>query len=165
MGDTVSVKAQICLPDSQPSDADSCNNVQLLLSRDDLQNISTDNSSPYLGDFNSGYLGTGRSCSGFLPLRLWVRTSNKNGKLKVNYMGIKNRVSSAFLKVCVLGSVALSSSAFAAETSENGYLQGLIDKIDVAPIITGVVAVAGTVMGVAVVVMGIKKVSRMLNAF
>lgn len=59
MGDTVSVKAQICLPDSQPSEADSCNNVQLLLSRDDLQNISTDNSSPYLGDFNSGYLGTG----------------------------------------------------------------------------------------------------------
>ena len=80
-------------------------------------------------------------------------------------MGIKNRVSSAFLKVCVLGSVALSSSAFAAATSENGYLQGLIDKIDVAPIITGVVAVAGTVMGVAVVVMGIKKVARMLNAF
>ncbi|WP_257005715.1 hypothetical protein [Haemophilus sp. CCUG 60358] len=41
----------------------------------------------------------------------------------------------------------------------------MIAKIDVAPIITGVVAVAGTIMGVAVVVMGIKKVARMLNAF
>lgn len=62
--------------------------------------------------------------------------------------------------------MALSSFAFAedAPVSAN-YLDGLLKKIDVAPIITGVVAVAGTIMGVAVVVMGIKKVARMLNAF
>ncbi|KER02594.1 hypothetical protein LGZ99_12440 [Photorhabdus temperata] len=84
-------------------------------------------------------------------------------------MNVKNIVSSAYLKSGVVATMVLSSSAFAADGStapQNGnYLDGLLKQIDVAPIITGVVAVAGTIMGVAVVVMGIKKVARMLNAF
>ncbi|CDH24079.1 hypothetical protein [Xenorhabdus bovienii] len=56
---------------------------------------------------------------------------------------------------------------FAAEGSpqSTNYLDALLKQIDVSPIITAVVAVAGSIMGVAVVVMGIKKVARMLNAF
>ncbi|EPL4465525.1 hypothetical protein MC862_001633 [Proteus mirabilis] len=82
-------------------------------------------------------------------------------------MNIKNIISNVYLKSGVVASMALSSSAFAADdTVTNGnYLDGLIKQIDVGPIITGIVAVAGTIMGVAVVVMGIKKVARMLNAF
>ncbi|PAV11607.1 hypothetical protein CBG25_00170 [Arsenophonus sp. ENCA] len=81
-------------------------------------------------------------------------------------MNITNSISSAYLKTGVFATMALSSFAFADETPVSAnYLDGLLKKIDVAPIITGVVAVAGTIMGVAVVVMGIKKVARMLNAF
>lgn len=59
MEDTVSVQAQICLSNLQPGDADSCNDVKLYLSREELQSLSIETNSPYLGDFNSGYLGTG----------------------------------------------------------------------------------------------------------
>ncbi|QIG06239.1 hypothetical protein [Proteus sp. ZN5] len=74
-------------------------------------------------------------------------------------MNIKNIISNVYLKSGVVASMALSSSAFAADdTVTNGnYLDGLIKQIDVGPIITGIVAVAGTIMGVAVVVMGIKR--------
>ncbi|EPL6464854.1 TPA: hypothetical protein KEY68_001886 [Providencia rettgeri] len=82
-------------------------------------------------------------------------------------MNIKNIISNVYLKSGVVASMALSSSAFAADepVTNGNYLDGLIKQIDVGPIITGIVAVAGTIMGVAVVVMGIKKVARMLNAF
>ncbi|MDX7986500.1 hypothetical protein FE392_04005 [Xenorhabdus sp. 12] len=82
-------------------------------------------------------------------------------------MNIKNIVSSAYLKSGLLAVSILSSSAFAAEGEPQNvnYFAMLAKQIDVAPIITGVVSVAGTVMGVAVVVMGIKKVARMLNSF
>ncbi len=80
-------------------------------------------------------------------------------------MKIKNTLSNVYTKVGVLSTLVISSSVFASEPESKNYLDALLDKIDVAPIITGVVAVAGTIMGVAVVVMGIKKVARMLNAF
>ncbi|EOI3591983.1 MULTISPECIES: hypothetical protein [Morganellaceae] len=82
-------------------------------------------------------------------------------------MKIKNIISNVYLKSGVVASMALSSSAFAVDdaVTNGNYLDGLIKQIDVGPIITGIVAVAGTIMGVAVVVMGIKKVARMLNAF
>lgn len=79
-------------------------------------------------------------------------------------MKMKNALSDMYLKTGVVATLAVSSTAFANESQTN-YLGALIEKVDVAPIITGVVAVAGTIMGVAVVVMGIKKVARMLNAF
>lgn len=80
-------------------------------------------------------------------------------------MKMRNALSNMYAKVGVLAALAVSSTAFAETQQSTNYLDGLIAKIDVAPIITGVVAVAGTIMGVAVVVMGIKKVARMLNAF
>lgn len=80
-------------------------------------------------------------------------------------MKMKNALSNMYVKAGVLATLAMSSTAFASEQGQTNYLDALIAKIDVAPIITGVVAVAGTIMGVAVVVMGIKKVARMLNAF
>lgn len=83
-------------------------------------------------------------------------------------MNIRNIASNTYLKVGVMASMVLSSGAFAAEGGQAqnvNYFDELARQVDVAPIITGVVAVAGTIMGVAVVVMGIKKVARMLNAF
>ncbi|TYG33310.1 hypothetical protein FW755_12460 [Lonepinella koalarum] len=81
-------------------------------------------------------------------------------------MKMKNALSNAYAKLGVMATLGMSSVAFA-ETgaSSTNYLDGLIEKVNVEPIITGIVAVSGTIMGVAVVVMGIKKVARMLNVF
>lgn len=82
-------------------------------------------------------------------------------------MNIKNIISNVYLKSGVVASIALSSSAFAADdtVTNSNYLDGLIKQVDVSPIIVGVVAVAGSIMGLTVVVMGIRKVSRMINSF
>ena len=81
-------------------------------------------------------------------------------------MKIKNALSNWYAKAGVMMTLAVTSTgAFAEAPQSSNYLDALIAKVDVAPIITGIVAVAGTIMGVAVVVMGIKKVARMLNAF
>lgn len=81
-------------------------------------------------------------------------------------MKIKNFLSNCYFKAGLMTSIALTSTASFAEAPQStNYLEALVEKVNVAPIITGIVAVSGTVMGVAVVVMGIKKVARMLNAF
>lgn len=60
--------------------------------------------------------------------------------------------------------LAMSPTAFADTGQSTNYLDGLVAKLDVAPIITAIVAVAGSIMGLTVVVYGIRKVFRMLNA-
>lgn len=81
-------------------------------------------------------------------------------------MSIKNLLSNGYAKTGVLATLVISSSAFASQDSAStNYLDALVQKVDVAPIITGVVSIAALIMSVAVVVMGIKKVARMLNAF
>ncbi|QTL38284.1 hypothetical protein HGO23_10075 [Xenorhabdus budapestensis] len=82
-------------------------------------------------------------------------------------MKIKNVISNGYLKAGVLASLALSSGVFAADgaqQSSSGF-DILLKQIDIAPIITGVFAVAGTVFGVSVTIMGIKKVGGMLKSF
>lgn len=81
-------------------------------------------------------------------------------------MSIKNLISNGYAKTGVLATLVMSSSAFASQEGvSTNYLDALVQKVDVAPIITGVVSVAALVMSVAVVVMGLKKVAHMLNAF
>lgn len=80
-------------------------------------------------------------------------------------MSIKNLLSNGYAKTGVLATLVVSSSAFAQDSGSTNYLDALVQKVDVTPIITGVVSVAALIMSVSVVVMGIKKVARMLNAF
>ncbi len=80
-------------------------------------------------------------------------------------MSIKNLLSNGYAKTGVLATLVVSSSAFAQDSGSTNYLDTLVQKVDVTPIITGVVSVAALIMSVSVVVMGIKKVARMLNAF
>ena len=80
-------------------------------------------------------------------------------------MSIKKLLSNGYAKTGVLATLVISSSAFAQDSGSTNYLDALVQKVDVTPIITGVVSVAALIMSVSVVVMGIKKVARMLNAF
>ncbi|MCT8655520.1 hypothetical protein [Glaesserella parasuis] len=78
-------------------------------------------------------------------------------------MKMKNALSNMYIKAGVIATLAMSSTAFAETSQSTNYLDGLVAKLDVAPIITAIVAVAGSIMGLTVVVYGIRKVFRMLN--
>lgn len=75
---------------------------------------------------------------------------------------VKNMGSNTYAKAGVMLSVGVASSGAFALESDNIF-KPMIDAIDVAPIKSGILAAAGVVLGVTVVVMAIRKIKGMIS--
>ncbi|EEV25432.1 hypothetical protein AM202_04392 [Actinobacillus minor 202] len=76
-------------------------------------------------------------------------------------MSIKNKLSNLYAKAGIVATTVVLSAT--ASASESNIFQPLIDQIDVSSVKTGILTVAGVVIGVTVIVMGINKVRAMIR--